>query len=36
MNVEKFYELLIKLYEEQENVKVEYELIFLGDKVSNS
>lgn len=35
MNIEKFYELLFKLYSEKENVKIDYK-IFLKEKVSNS
>lgn len=31
MDIKKIYEILIKLYEEQENVKIEYELIFFND-----
>lgn len=35
MDVEKFYELLFKLYSEKENVKIDYK-IFLKQNVSNS
>lgn len=35
MDVEKFYDLLIKLYSEKENVKIDYN-IFLKQNVSNS
>lgn len=35
MDIEKFYELLIKLYSEKENVKIDYK-IFLKQDVSNS
>lgn len=35
MDIEKFYELLFKLYSEKENVKIDYK-IFLKEKVSNS
>lgn len=28
MNIEKFFEMLFKLYAEQENLKIEYELFF--------
>ena len=35
MNIEKFYELLFKLYSEKENVKIDYK-IFLKQKVSKS
>lgn len=35
MNIEKFYELLFKLYSEKENIKIDYK-IFLKEKVSNS
>lgn len=36
MDIEKFYEMLFKLYGEQENLKIEYELIFLEQNVSSS
>lgn len=35
MDIEKFFDLLFKLYGEQENLKIEYELIFLDQNVSN-
>lgn len=35
MNIEKFYELLFKLYSEKENVKIDYN-IFFKQKVTNS
>lgn len=35
MDIEKFYELLFKLYGEQENLKIEYQ-IFFKENVSNS
>lgn len=35
MDVEKFYDLLIQLYSEKENVKIDYN-IFLKQNVSNS
>lgn len=35
MNIEKFYELLFKLYSEKENVKIDYK-VFLNQNVSNS
>lgn len=35
MDFEKFYDMLFKLYGEQENLKIEYELIFLDQEVSN-
>lgn len=35
MDIEKFYEMLFKLYAEQENLKIEYE-IFFKQNVSNS
>lgn len=35
MDLEKFYEMLFKLYGEQENLKIEYE-IFFKENVSNS
>lgn len=35
MDVEKFYELLFKLYSEKENIKIDYN-IFLKQDVSNS
>lgn len=35
MNIEKFYELLFKLYSEKENVKIDYK-VFLIQNVSNS
>ena len=35
MDIEKFYELLFKLYIEKENVKIDYK-IFLKQKVSKS
>lgn len=36
MDIEKFFDLLFKLYGEQENLKIEYELFFLEQNVSNS
>ena len=36
MDIEKFFEMLFKLYGEQENMKIEYELFFLEQNVSNS
>lgn len=36
MDIEKFYEMLFKLYGEQENLKIEYELFYLDKNVSNS
>lgn len=36
MDIEKFYEMLFKLYGEQENLKIEYELFYLDQDVSNS
>jgi len=36
MNIEKFYEILYKLYGEQENLKITYELFYLDQNVSNS
>ncbi len=35
MDIEKFYELLFKLYGEKENIKIDYK-IFLKQDVSNS
>lgn len=35
MDIEKFYELLFKLYGEQENLKIEYEIFYLDQNVSN-
>lgn len=35
MDIEKFFEMLFKLYGEQENLKIEYELFFLEQNVSN-
>ena len=35
MDLEKFYELLFKLYGEQENLKIDYQIFFKKD-VSNS
>lgn len=35
MDIEKFFELLFQLYGEQENLKIEYELFFLEQNVSN-
>lgn len=35
MDFEKFFDLLFKLYGEQENLKIEYELFFLEQNVSN-
>lgn len=35
MDVEKIYEILLKLYEEQENIKIDYK-IFLKQNVSDS
>ena len=35
MDLEKFYEMLFKLYGEQENLKIEYQ-IFFKENVSNS
>lgn len=35
MDIEKFFDLLFKLYGEQENLKIEYELFFLEQNVSN-
>lgn len=35
MDIEKFFEMLFKLYGEQENMKIEYELFFLEQSVSN-
>ena len=35
MDIEKFYEMLFKLYAEQENLKIEYHINF-NQKVSNS
>ena len=35
MDIEKFCKILFDLYSEQENLNIEYELIFLDDKVSN-
>ena len=34
MNIEKFYEMLFKLYAEQEHLKIKYELFF-KQNVSN-
>lgn len=36
MDIEKFFDLLFKLYGEQENLKIEYELFFLEQNVSSS
>lgn len=36
MDIHKFYNLLISLYEEQEKIKIDYEIIFLNKDVSNS
>ena len=36
MDIEKFFEMLFKLYGEQENLKIEYELFYLDQDVSNS
>ncbi len=36
MDIEKFFEMLFKLYGEQENLKIEYELFYLDQNVSNS
>lgn len=35
MDIEKFYELLFRLYSENENIKIEYQ-VFLKQNVSNS
>jgi len=35
MDIHKFYNLLISLYEEQEKIKIDYEIIFLNKDVSN-
>lgn len=35
MDLQKFFELLYKMYGEQENLKIEFE-IFLKENVSNS
>lgn len=36
MDIEKFFDMLFKLYGEQENLKIEYELFFLEQNVSSS
>lgn len=36
MDVNKFYKLLFELIAEQEQVKIEYEIINTNEKVSNS
>lgn len=36
MDIHKFYNILISLYEEQEKLKIDYEIIFLNQVVSNS
>ena len=36
MDIEKFFEMLFKLYGEQENLKIEYKLFYLDQDVSNS
>ena len=35
MDIHKFYNILISLYEEQEKIKKDYEIIFLNQNVSN-
>jgi hypothetical protein len=35
MNIDKFYEMLYKLYAEQENLKIEYKLFYFNENVSN-
>ena len=35
MDIHKFYNILISLYEEQEKIKIDYEIIFLNQNVSN-
>lgn len=36
MDIQKFYDILFSLYEEQEKIKIDYEIIFLNQDVSNS
>ena len=35
MDIHKFYNILISLYEEQEKIKIDYQIIFLNKDVSN-